>query len=219
GFVGFDVFFVISGFLITSQIAQAVQAGRFSFLQFYASRTRRILPPLFIVIASAVMLAPYFLVTPDEMKRFGNSVTTSALMVTNHQFLYEQGYFDTRSDLKPLLHIWTLSVEEQFYAVAPLLIVFVAWAARRKHLDFRSLWLRAAGAVSLVSLACCIAFTLHTRNIAFFLMPFRGWEFLAGGAIGLAEWKFLKTGAGWPNLIATLGIVALIAAIALLSPG
>src|SRR5262252_555904 len=118
GFVGVDVFFVISGFLIIGQIAQAVSAGRFSFLQFYASRTRRILPPLLIVIVTAVMLAPYFLVTPDEMKRFGNSVTASALMVTNHQFLY-----DTRSDLKPLLHIWTLSVEEQFYAVAPLLIV------------------------------------------------------------------------------------------------
>ena len=182
-------------------MAQAVQIGRFSFLQFYASRARRILPPLLLVIVTAVMLAPYFLVTPDEMNRFGKSVTASALMVANHQFLYEQGYFDTRSDLKPLLHIWTLSVEEQFYAVAPLLIVFVAWAARRKHLDFRSLWLRAAGAIALVSLACCIAFTLRTRNIAFFLMPFRGWEFLAGGAIGLAEWKFLKTGAGWPNLI------------------
>jgi peptidoglycan/LPS O-acetylase OafA/YrhL len=218
GFVGVDVFFVISGFLIIGQIAQAVRAERFSFLQFYASRARRILPPLLIVIIATVILAPFFLVTPDEMNRFGKSVTSSALMVANHQFLYEQGYFDTRSELKPLLHLWTLSVEEQFYAVAPILIVLAAWAALRRTIEFRSLWLRVAGALALVSLAGCILFTLQNRNIAFFVMPFRGWEFLAGGAIGLAERKFLKTGPGWPNLIAMLGTAALIAAIVFFSP-
>jgi peptidoglycan/LPS O-acetylase OafA/YrhL len=219
GFVGVDIFFVISGYLIIGQITEAAGDERFSFLRFYASRTRRILPPLLIVLVASVLLAPLFLVTPDEMSRFGKSVTASALMVANHQFLHEQGYFDIRSELKPLLSLWTLSVEEQFYAVAPLLIVSVAWIARRKHADFRSFWFRAAAGMSVLSLACCILLTRENRNLAFFLMPFRGWEFLMGGAIGLAEWKFLKRGDRTADVVAALGMAAILAAIALFSRG
>lgn len=178
GFVGVDVFFVISGFLIIGHIIDQMRGSRFSLADFYARRVLRLLPLLLTVILGIAGLAAWVLITPDEFNDFGRSATAAALMISNHFFLDRQGYFDTAAEAKPLLHTWSLGVEAQFYVVAPLLIWLLtrpAAAARQNRWLF---W--GAVAIALVSLAGCILFTDPNRNGAFFLMAFRAWEFVAG---------------------------------------
>jgi peptidoglycan/LPS O-acetylase OafA/YrhL len=111
GFVGVDVFFVISGYLITSIILKQKATGTFSLLNFYERRARRILPALFLVIAVCTPFAWLWLL-PRDMKDFAESVGAVSLFLSNHLFLSESGYFDTSAELKPLLHTWSLAVEE-----------------------------------------------------------------------------------------------------------
>src|SRR6186713_2906638 len=121
GYVGVDVFFVISGFLIISQIVAGMHRGTFSFSEFWARRALRILPPYLLVLAVTAALARFVLVMPDEFRAFSREARDAALMIVNHLYLSQQGYFDTGSDSKVLLHLWSLAVEEQFYLVAPCL--------------------------------------------------------------------------------------------------
>src|SRR4051812_35442303 len=114
GYVGVDVFFVISGFLIISQIFGALERGSFSFGEFWARRVLRILPPYLLVLVFCMAVAPFVLVMPDEFRQFGREVNRAAAMVINHLFLMQQSYFDTVADTKILLHLWSLAVEEQF---------------------------------------------------------------------------------------------------------
>ncbi len=118
GFVGVDVFFVISGFLITSLIDVEIQAGRFSIVNFYERRVRRILPPLIVVVAAA-MVVSLILLFPADLKRFAESVIAVTVFSSNVEFWRESGYFDAGSSVKPLLHTWSLAVEEQFYLFFP----------------------------------------------------------------------------------------------------
>jgi peptidoglycan/LPS O-acetylase OafA/YrhL len=215
GFVGVDVFFVISGFLIIGQIAAAIRAGRFSFTAFYARRVLRILPPLLLVLLASIAVAPLVLVTPREYSEFGRSVVASALIYANHYFLGQEGYFDTRSDLKPLLHLWTLSVEEQFYLVVPAILLLLARLAAARRRPLRDVWLASTAIITVLSLIGCILLTRHSRNYGFYLMPLRGWEFMVGGALGIG----LPAG---PRLIrhsgslAWAGLAAILVAIVLL---
>ena len=117
GFVGVDVFFVISGFLITGVILQR----EFSFLEFYARRARRLFPALTLVVAFSVV-AGWLYLTPGQFRALGNQVAAAALFVPNLLFWSEAGYFDASALTKPLLHLWSLGVEEQFYFVWPLLL-------------------------------------------------------------------------------------------------
>ena len=130
GFVGVDIFFVISGYLITSIIWNQRQAGRFSFVDFWARRARRILPALFVMIL-AVLAVGWFLMAPKDYEELGRSVRYQVMFVSNILFMRQDGYFDVASDLKPLLHTWSLAVEEQFYIVFPLLLTLLS--SRLKH--------------------------------------------------------------------------------------
>src|SRR4029079_13041644 len=125
GFVGVDVFFVISGFLIINQIAAGLQAGRFSIAKFYARRVLRIAPPYLIMYITVVAVAVLFIPTPDIFHEFMVSAWCSPIMVTNVLFYFRQRYFDLAASEKPFLHTWTLSVEEQFYLVVPVALLLL----------------------------------------------------------------------------------------------
>jgi len=124
GFVGVDVFFVISGFLITGILLQEMRAGEFSFARFYARRIRRIFPALIIVLL-ACFIAGWLILLPDEMKALGKHIAGSAGFVSNFVLLGDSGYFDGAAERKPLLHIWSLGIEEQFYIAWPLILMMV----------------------------------------------------------------------------------------------
>ena len=112
GFVGVDVFFVISGFLITSLLIQHHEAWRYSILAFYAARIRRISPALFVMLALVIPLA-VLLLSPAGLQEFGRTLSATALFFSNMELYRTTGYFDTATDLKPLVHTWSLAVEEQ----------------------------------------------------------------------------------------------------------
>src|SRR6056297_156830 len=128
GYIGVDIFFVISGYLITSILIADIDAGRFSILTFYERRARRILPALFLVML--VSIPPAWLwMFPRELNDFFESIVATVFFASNILFFLESGYFDADAELKPLLHTWSLAVEEQYYVVFPF-IIFVLWRYR-----------------------------------------------------------------------------------------
>lgn len=206
GFVGVDVFFVISGFLIINHVVNDVRKGSFSFASFWSKRALRILPPYLLVIVAASIIAPFVLVLPNEVGKFGDQVMWSATMLVNHYFLGQQGYFDAAADTKPLLHLWSLAVEEQFYLVAPLAIVAWLFLARRSGAQLVRFGLPAL--ILVVSLALCILYTGggDKKNYAFFLMPLRAWEFIIGGSVAAAVPYAMRL-PGWLNsLLVAIGM-------------
>jgi len=172
GFVGVDVFFVISGYLITTIILAEIEQGTFSIPQFYERRARRILPALFLVMLVCVPLAWLWLL-PADMKDFSRSLVAVSMCASNILFSREGGYFDSDAELKPLFHTWSLAVEEQYYLLFPLLLVFCGKLPRR--------WV-----VTLLGLACVTSFAAAQWAVyakyaaAFYLLPTRGWELLIG---------------------------------------
>jgi peptidoglycan/LPS O-acetylase OafA/YrhL len=177
GFVGVDIFFVLSGFLISRIVFEDAAASRFSFSAFYAARARRLLPALvpvlLVVIVVAVMLA-----TPADLKRVGGHVAAAALFVSNVASWREAGYFDAASVEKPLLHLWSLGIEEQFYVCWPI----VALALVRRP---RWAWPAIGGAV-LGSFALNVGFVASRPTGTFYLPPTRFWELLVGAALAWA---------------------------------
>nr|WP_321445666.1 acyltransferase [uncultured Cohaesibacter sp.] len=125
GFVGVDIFFVISGYLITSIILSNLEQDKFSLLSFYERRARRILPALFFVLIACLPFA-YMWLLPHHMRDFAQSLVAISTFSSNIHFWQETGYFDTASELKPLLHTWSLAVEEQFYIFFPLFMM-ITW--------------------------------------------------------------------------------------------
>jgi peptidoglycan/LPS O-acetylase OafA/YrhL len=180
GFVGVDVFFVISGFLIINQIRDGLSSGRFSILTFYANRGLRILPPFLIVVFVTDIVAWLILPTTAITWDYVASASLVPLMISNGVFFLTQGYFDISSIEKPLLHTWTLSVEEQFYWLAPILLIGIFWLAGRR-------FGRLAVVIGLLMGAASLAGSIaqHVGESAQFYLPqYRAWEFLAGGFIG-----------------------------------
>lgn len=213
GYVGVDVFFVISGFLIVNQIKDDLSSGRFSILSFYARRTLRILPPYLIVLLAVFAVAPFILPVPRTAYDFALSVLLSPVMLTNVLFYTSQGYFDISANDKPLLHTWTLSVEEQFYLVAPLLLLLVFRLGGRR---FGALALAIALTLGAASFAGSIARTsMDGPNAAFYLMHWRMWEFIGGGLIG---GPLIAAVQRWPRAIVEAmgiaGIAAIVMAVA-----
>jgi peptidoglycan/LPS O-acetylase OafA/YrhL len=207
GFVGVDIFFVISGFLIINQIKDGLEAGQFSILNFYVRRVLRILPVFLLVLLCVFLLAPFILPTPDVYLDFALAAVTAPLMVSNVLFFLRQGYFDLAADQKPLLHTWTLSVEEQFYFVTPLLLIAVFRLSGRR---FGVLAAAIAVGLALASLAGAVAYTSTSgRNAAFYLAQWRAWEFVAGGLIVAPVVAAMRRA---PRLVVeTIGIIALAA--------
>jgi len=175
GFVGVDVFFVISGYLITSLILAEVARGNFSLTSFYERRARRILPALFLVMAACIPAAWVYLL-PSDMKSFSESLAAVSVFASNVLFYNENGYFAADAELKPLLHTWSLAVEEQFYVLFPLLLL-AAWRLGRR-------WTVALLAlVGLLSLGLAQWGASVNPEATFLLLPTRVWELLMGALI------------------------------------
>lgn len=172
GYVGVDVFFVISGYLIANIIMAEMSAGRFSIVQFYERRARRILPALLLVVTVCIPVAYTFLL-PSELKEFGQSLVATMTFSSNILFWSQTGYFEGAAELKPLLHTWSLAVEEQFYLFFPLFMI-LAWRWGRARLVF-ILIVVAIGSLSLAQWGA-----LNKPIAAFFLLPTRAWELLVG---------------------------------------
>ena len=188
GFLGVDVFFVISGFLITGIILKGLEAGRFSFGGFYRRRALRLLPASLTTLAVTTALAFVFLTT-SQMADYAKQLLGSLAFAANFVLPLQTGYFDGAAETKPLLHIWSLSLEEQFYFLAPFLLWLTPLRTRP--------WLLAAGLV--LSLALCLVLVTapawlpigaeSAANLAFFMLPARAWELLAGS---LCAWLMLR---------------------------
>ena len=188
GFIGVDVFFVISGYLISGIILGALAENRFSFAHFYARRIRRIFPALAIVLA-AVAIAGWFTLYADDYERLGRHIAAGAGFASNFVLWRESSYFDTAVELKPLLHLWSLGIEEQFYLVWPALLVL----ASRWRLGRRSLGEVGRGPLALTLAIGAASFLISIwqvridRTPAFFSPWTRFWELLAGATLACIE--------------------------------
>ena len=172
GFVGVDVFFVISGYLITTIILNEKDAGIFSIVNFYERRARRILPALFFVVIATIPFAWLWLL-PADMKEYSLSITAVATFVSNIFFGKESGYFSIAAELKPLLHTWSLAVEEQYYIFFPL-FVMAMWKFGKQKMA----WMLAA--IALLSLGYAEWAVIYDPETAFYILPTRAWELLIG---------------------------------------
>ncbi|SNS10974.1 Peptidoglycan/LPS O-acetylase OafA/YrhL, contains acyltransferase and SGNH-hydrolase domains [Pseudomonas japonica] len=205
GFVGVDVFFVISGYLISSIIFGSLEKNRFSFLEFYGRRVNRIFPALLLML-SATWAFGWFSLMVDEYSQLGKHIAGGSAFVSNFLLLGESGYFDNSAETKPLLHLWSLGIEEQFYLVWPLLV----WAA----------WKSRVNILILIALIGGISFTLNiigvkTNQIATFYSPqTRFWELLIGSLLAYAtlnqqrlfpRWRE-SSGPAVRNLLSVLGM-------------
>jgi peptidoglycan/LPS O-acetylase OafA/YrhL len=175
GYVGVDVFFVISGFLITSLILDNLNKGSFSALDFYARRIRRILPALILLLVGCLALG-WLNMLPDEFRLLGSHVFASAGFWTNIALWKEAGYFDPEGIQKPLLHLWSLAIEEQFYVVWPCLVLLAFKLGRR-------VLLATIAVIALLSFCLNLAAVGYRSAATFYLLPTRAWELLAGACL------------------------------------
>ncbi len=174
GFAGVDIFFVISGFLISSIIFSALRTNSFSFLTFYSRRVKRIFPPLAVVLIVSLALG-WFVLLPDEYTQLGKHATYAVGFVLNILLYKEAGYFDAASATKPLLHLWSLCIEEQFYILWPLLLV-LAWRFRKR--------LPVIFAIAFVwSFYSNVVHSTSDLSASFFLAQNRFWELLLGSGL------------------------------------
>jgi peptidoglycan/LPS O-acetylase OafA/YrhL len=188
GFVGVDIFFVISGYLITSIIQSELKDGSFSFARFYERRVRRLLPALYVMVALTAIPSFHYLLA-SERAEFFRSVASVVTFTSNFFFWFQTGYFDHAAVEKPLLHTWSLAVEEQFYLALPITLWLVMWAARGRQF---------AGPAFLVTLSLA-SFALSVWLMksdasanAFFMSPPRAWEFLIGGLVAVEGLPVLR---------------------------
>ncbi|MGB0713304.1 MAG: acyltransferase family protein [Gammaproteobacteria bacterium] len=179
GFLGVDIFFVISGYLITGIILRELDDDRFSIARFYERRARRILPALFVVLGATIPIA-WTLMLPDPFEEFAGSLLTTLGFGSNIFFLLQDSYTAEPSQLKPLLHTWSLGIEEQFYILYPLLLIGVFRYGRR-HLK-TVLWLLTAASLLLAETT-----VRHFPDEVFYLLPTRAWELGIGGLVALSR--------------------------------
>lgn len=205
GFVGVDIFFVISGFLITGILAREIDEKRYSIVKFYERRARRILPALFTVLLSCLVLG-WFLFSPTLYDQLAKSVLAALLFISNFWFWHSAGdYFGPGADLEPLLHTWSLAVEEQFYVFYPLLLWLLSGHSRR-------MWIVVVGGISLLSLALSAFITISHPAFSFYLLPTRIWELGAGALLALGAYRAFRR--NWTRELAgALGLTLISGAI------
>lgn len=199
GFVGVDVFFVISGYLITTILIDDIENKRFSIVNFYERRARRILPALFFVMLVCIPFA-WMWMLPSQMKDFSQSLVAVSLFASNILFWRESGYFDAAADEKPLLHTWSLAVEEQYYVLFPIFLI-LAWRFGKN----RVFWMIVVMATISLLLSEWGWRKQPTAN--FYLAPTRAWELFAGS---IAAFIVQKQGVQKNNLLATVGLAAIV---------
>src|SRR6266481_1493302 len=206
GFVGVDIFFVISGYLICGMIDEDIRGGSFSLGNFYKRRILRILPALFVMFLVASALA-YLYCLPVELEDYSKSLASAAGSVSNVYFAATAGYFDAPAETKPLLHTWSLGVEEQFYLIVPLLMLLACRVAPKR-----------AGLLFAAAAALCFAaaFAISYRNttFVFYLTPFRAWELALGALLSIKfipapETEFSKNACGAVGLLLLLATILL----------
>ena len=198
GFVGVDVFFVISGYLITTILIEDIENKRFSIVNFYERRARRILPALFFVMLVCIPFA-WMWMLPSQMKDFSQSLVAVSLFASNILFWRESGYFDAAAEEKPLLHTWSLAVEEQYYVLFPIFLI-LAWRFGKN----RVFWMIVVMAA--ISLLLSEQGWRDKATANFYLAPTRAWELFAGS---IASFVVQKQGVQKNNFLATLGLVAI----------
>ena len=179
GFVGVDIFFVISGYLITRLIFSEMRDGRFSLMKFYERRIRRIFPALFTFLTAVTLLALVVLL-PSDLARFGRSLIAATFFSANILFWHEGGYFDAIGTVKPLLHTWSLAVEEQFYLIYP-----AALLAIRRYSRAQRLW--CVGSLVTLSFAASAAGARLSPSSSFYFLPTRTWELMLGALLALGD--------------------------------
>lgn len=212
GFAGVDVFFVISGYLISLIVFRELDQGIFSFAQFYARRARRLFPALIVVVASCLIIGWYSLFT-DEYELLGRHVYSAVLFVANFRLMGEAGYFDVASHLKPLLHLWSLAIEEQFYFVWPLLLVLMARlnVSRLKTL-----------LIFLIFSIIASAYYLNVSATTHFFNPLsRFWELLCGAGLAYTSLYYPSVLASlekFKNAFGIVGLLLIASSYAFLSP-
>ena len=209
GYVGVDVFFVISGYLITSIIDRGLKKGSFSIFDFYERRVRRIFPALFAMCAVVTVFAAVIL-TPVDFKEHGESLLATSVFGSNIYFYLKSGYFDASAEYRPLLHTWSLAVEEQYYLFFPLMMVAIqrlmtAWKAT----ICLSIWL--------LSLAVSIYLVATNATGAFYLITSRTWELFTGSLVALGMVPRLRSALA-TRAASWLGLAAILAPIFLYSP-
>lgn len=207
GYVGVDVFFVISGYLITSIIVHELRSGKFSFATFYERRARRILPALFFVLACCIPFA-WMWMTPAELRTFANTLVAVLLFASNIRLWQQTGYFDASAEMNPLLHTWSLAVEEQFYIVFPVLLLIV-W-----RFGMRVTWATIV-VVALASFALCEWASVAHPSFNFFWPFTRAWELMAGSLCALAV---VNRDAARDNALSALGLALIVISIFAFSP-
>jgi peptidoglycan/LPS O-acetylase OafA/YrhL len=224
GFVGVDVFFVISGYVIASMLLRELAAeGRLSFRRFYSRRVRRLLPALavvtcFVAVGSALFLSP----TGSQQVTARMGVAASLFLANAQIYTSTGGYFDAAAETLPLLHTWTLAVEEQFYVVFPALLAAAWWWARRTHRSPRATALIVTSLAAVVSFAVALPMALgggRLQQFAFYSSPTRAWEFAVGALISLAAPALARWSAMVLRVVAWAGLGLLAASFALLEGG
>ena len=212
GFVGVDVFFVISGYLITSIIFKECQNGSFTLKKFYQRRIARIFPAFFTV-ALTTLAGAYFIYSPQDLASAGANLAAAVLSIANMKFMVQGNYFAISPDAQPFLHYWSLSVEEQFYIFFPLLLLLLFKYAR-KHLVL------ALGVICIGSFLASVVMT-HLKPVwAFYLLPTRAWELLAGCLLAvITDHDRPAPEAGWPKLLSGFSLVLIALSFVLVHEG
>lgn len=210
GFAGVDIFFVISGFLIGGIVLRAMAEGRFSFAEFYARRARRILPALFVMILATLPVA-WAVMTPLELRYFGGGAFSTLLFLSNVWFFNRIDYFNPEATSDPLIHTWSLAVEEQFYVILPiLLLVLWRFGARRRGLA----WV--LGLIAAASLLWALVAPPEQAMAGFYLIHTRAWELLAGVLAAMLYARAQALPGAVQRGLAAMGLALSLAAITLL---
>jgi peptidoglycan/LPS O-acetylase OafA/YrhL len=213
GFVGVDIFFVISGYLITSIILGELRKGKFSIARFYERRAKRILPVMFVMIIVCMPLA-WFLMLPHQLKDFSKSLIATATYSSNIYFYLSTDYFNELAELQPLLHTWSLAVEEQYYVIFPLILI-AAWRFGEKVI------LALLIGVTVFSFALANWGAVHWPSAAFYLLPTRAWQLLLGACAAFLlvgnypRFLALRQSVAVSNFFSLIGVVAIFISILL----
>ena len=211
GFIGVDIFFVISGFLITTIIISELNKGVFSIVNFYERRARRIMPILFFIMGLSFIVA-WFIFQPSEMILFSNSITAVSTFSSNFLFWKESGYWNLSSELKPLLHTWSLAVEEQFYLLFPLLLILSSYWKKYWTFIFVAF-------IVLFSLIVAQYASVKSPNANFFFLPTRSWELGLGALIAIGGchfplfYKQLTSKKELNNIFTVIGLIMVVLSI------